>query len=294
MIARIAVAAVAIPIILWICYEGGLWLLGMLTLFALIGLNEFLIAEGHTPSGVAYWGTFLTAAAAFAVQIFGYVSVAQDGPIRAADAVGLSAMWIFGAALTLVFFVLSSMLFAIGSREPSELFQSTTRLLWGLIYITWLYPIVFLVGTFLPAIVGTGFGGGDLLLFLFAILWVGDTSAMFVGMKLGRHKLAPTVSPNKTVEGFVGGIVGAVVAGLLVYFWRFDGLVPLYHMLIVSVGCSVFGQLGDLVESMWKRSIGIKDSSAIIPGHGGVLDRFDSLLFAAPFLFAYFVLFVAS
>lgn len=294
MLSRIAVAVVAIPLILWISYEGGLWLLGMITLFGLIGINEYLIAEGHTPSTGAYWGTFLTASVSFGILIFGYLSLVQDGPMRAADALGFSAIWILSAVVTMAFFVLSSVLFAIGSREPSKLFDSSTRLLWGLIYITWLYPVVFLVGTFVPAVVGTGFGGGDLLLFLFALLWVGDTSAMFVGMKFGKHKLAPTVSPNKTVEGFVGGIVGSLLVAVIVYFWRFDGLVSMHHMLIAAVGCSVFGQLGDLVESMWKRSIGIKDSSGLIPGHGGILDRFDSLLFAAPFLFAYFVLFVTS
>jgi len=73
-------------------------------------------------------------------------------------------------------------------------------------------------------------------------------------------------------------------------FWKFSS-VPWHHVLIIALGCSFFGQLGDLAESMWKRSVGIKDSSAIIPGHGGVLDRFDSLLFAAPFMYIYFRLF---
>ena len=124
-------------------------------------------------------------------------------------------------------------------------------------------------------------------MFLFGLLWVGDTAAMFVGGAIGKHKLAPTVSPNKTIEGFIGGIVGALVIGALMCFWKFSE-VPAYHVMLIALGCSVFGQLGDLVESMWKRSIGIKDSSAIIPGHGGVLDRFDSLLFAAPFMSFYF------
>lgn len=294
LIARIAVSVAAIPIILWICYQGGLWLLGMITLFALVGMHEYLVAEGHTPVTAPYWGTFLAATVTFAILIFGYIALVDDGPMRAADALGFGGIWILSAIATLVFFVLSSILFALGHRPPGELFHTTTRLLWGLVYIAWLYPIVFLVGTFVPAVVGAGFAGGDLLLFLFAVLWVGDTSAMFFGMRFGRHKLAPAVSPNKTVEGFVGGIVGALAAGVAVYFVRFYELVPLYHVMIAAVGCSVFGQLGDLVESMWKRSLNIKDSSALIPGHGGVLDRFDSLLFAAPFLFAYFVLIVSS
>jgi phosphatidate cytidylyltransferase len=127
-----------------------------------------------------------------------------------------------------------------------------------------------------------------LLLFLFALLWVGDTCAMGFGKWLGKHKLAPGVSPNKTVEGFIGGIIGAVAIGVLMYYWKFHQM-PFVHIMAISVGCSIFGQLGDLVESMWKRSLGIKDSSNIIPGHGGVLDRFDSLLFAAPFMYFYLV-----
>ena len=106
------------------------------------------------------------------------------------------------------------------------------------------------------------------------------------GKAFGKHKLAPTVSPNKTVEGFIGGIVGALAIAVLMYFWKLQS-VGLVHVVVIGVLCSVFGQLGDLVESMWKRSLGIKDSSALIPGHGGVLDRFDSLLFAAPVLFIY-------
>ena len=149
-----------------------------------------------------------------------------------------------------------------------------------------LYPYVYLVGSGQHQIMGTSIQSGDWLLFLFGLLWVGDTAAMGVGKWIGKHKLAPAVSPNKTVEGFFGGIVGAVVIGVIMYLWKFSDI-SFTHVLAIAVGCSVFGQLGDLVESMWKRSLGIKDSSAIIPGHGGVLDRFDSLLFAAPFMYYY-------
>ena len=109
---------------------------------------------------------------------------------------------------------------------------------------------------------------------------------MFFGSRFGKHKLAPTVSPNKTVEGFIGGFVGAyLVAFIFKVFWLTD--VPDWHFVAIGALIGLFGQLGDLVESLWKRSLGIKDSSAIIPGHGGVLDRFDSLLFAAPVLYLY-------
>ena len=115
--------------------------------------------------------------------------------------------------------------------------------------------------------------------------------AMGVGKAIGRHKFAPTVSPNKTVEGFFGGLLGGIIVAVIMRLWllsSFDWWVLIVAGLIVSL----VGQLGDLVESMWKRSYGIKDSSAIIPGHGGVLDRFDSLLFAAPALY-WFLKFIA-
>ncbi|MCK4573409.1 MAG: phosphatidate cytidylyltransferase [candidate division Zixibacteria bacterium] len=282
LIARIAVAVVAVPIILWICYEGGYWLFGMVSLLALLGMAEFLINEGYRAKNLFFW--------------FGLVIVA----LILASRSGISTQWFLwlqilfgGVSGVLVFFLISGMLLATGTRPPPELFKQHSRLVWGVAYIGLLYPYVYQLGTGYNEIPGVSVTGGDWLLFLFGLLWVGDTAAMGIGSWLGRHKLAPAVSPNKTVEGFVGGIIGAIVIGIVMYFWKFNDL-AIYHILILSVGCSIFGQLGDLVESMWKRSLGIKDSSAIIPGHGGVLDRFDSLLFAAPFMFYYKLLIIVS
>ncbi|MBD3402468.1 hypothetical protein GF420_06210 [candidate division GN15 bacterium] len=294
LIARIAVAAVAIPVILWICYQGGLWLLGMIALFALIAMTEYLIAEGHTPRGIIYWATLLFTAVYFALILFAFLFLEGRTSIRWMDGSIFLATALAVLLLPAVYFILSAMLLAFGKRSPAELFATATRLVWGVIYICWLYPVVFLLGAHQGIGSGVAASGGDILLFLFAVLWVGDTSAMFSGMKLGRHKLAPTVSPNKTVEGFVGGLLGAALVGLILYFWLFRDSIDLHHVLIMAIGSSLFGQLGDLVESMWKRSLGIKDSSAIIPGHGGVLDRFDSLLFGAPFMFAYLMFVVPS
>jgi phosphatidate cytidylyltransferase len=198
------------------------------------------------------------------------------------------ALWlgvVGGIALTL-FFLMGGLLLATGTRSPRELFWKHARLLWGVCYIGLLYPFVYLIGAIGEYPAGYSFSGGDLLLFLFGILWLGDTAAMGIGKWLGRNKLAPSISPGKSVEGFLAGILGALVVGVIMYFWLMSSL-EWQHILVLSAGCSIFGQLGDLVESMWKRSIGIKDSSAIIPGHGGVLDRFDSLLFAAPFMYWY-------
>lgn len=276
LIARLAVAAVAIPAILWIVYQGENWLFGMLLGFALLGLGEFLINEGIRPTGGLFW----TGVATLLITFW---------TISEYSVFGLSAAsWLVitfgegGALISLVlFFAITSMVLAIGKKSPADLFTRHSRYLWGVIYLSCLYPVAFRVGQEYAGIVG-----GDWLLFLFGLLWVGDTAAMFIGRAIGKHKLAPTVSPNKTVEGFIGGIVGSLAVAVLLFFWKLSS-VGLGHILTIAVLCSIFGQLGDLVESMWKRSLGIKDSSALIPGHGGVLDRFDSLLFAAPVLFVY-------
>ncbi len=285
LIARLCVAAVAIPAILWISYQGGWWLFGMVALFALVAICEFLYAEGYRPKSIYFWLTFLAVMALFVNLGTGTFN----------DSEKLDVVLILWFVLTpfifIAFFVITSMLLALGKESPSELFQRASRLLWGVAYVGMLYPFVLVVSRMGDGLVEVS-SGGDLLLFLFGLLWVGDTAAMWIGSAFGKHKLAPTVSPNKTVEGFVGGILGALAIGVLMIFWKFS-MVPWYHVLILAIGCSVFGQLGDLVESMWKRSLGIKDSSALIPGHGGILDRFDSLLFAAPFMFFY-IMFVMA
>lgn len=127
------------------------------------------------------------------------------------------------------------------------------------------------------------------IVFALVVVWSTDSGAYFVGRKLGKHKLWPEISPKKTVEGFVGGIVIAVIAATI--FELISGLdVNWAVLLIVTVVASIIGQLGDLVESAIKRHYGVKDSGNILPGHGGILDRFDSLLFVLPLLhFLHFV-----
>ena len=119
------------------------------------------------------------------------------------------------------------------------------------------------------------------------IIWANDVCAYLIGMTLGRHPLCERLSPKKTWEGFVGGLAGAVGTGLAAA--RFLDADP-WHWAGLALVAAVAGVLGDLVESMFKRSAGVKDSGRAIPGHGGVLDRFDALLLAAPFVFVYMVL----
>jgi phosphatidate cytidylyltransferase len=124
---------------------------------------------------------------------------------------------------------------------------------------------------------------------LLAVICVGDTAALAVGKTLGKTRFAPLLSPKKTNEGALGGLLaGMIVAAGLQRFWFSD--LPLIHVIIASFLLGIFGQLGDLAESMLKRAAEIKDSSHLIPGHGGALDRMDSLLFAFPVLYVYLFL----
>jgi phosphatidate cytidylyltransferase len=149
--------------------------------------------------------------------------------------------------------------------------------------------------------------GAFLLLYLLLLVWVGDISAYFVGRFLGRHRMSPRISPNKTWEGALASFIASVVVGVLLSNYalpissallnahlmeRRDGYFalekpPLGGTLLLSAAVNVAAQLGDLVESLIKRGAGVKDSGAILPGHGGMLDRIDALLFAAPLVWYY-------
>jgi phosphatidate cytidylyltransferase len=126
------------------------------------------------------------------------------------------------------------------------------------------------------------------ILGVFILVWVNDTFAFLVGSNFGRNKLLERISPNKTWEGFLGGMIFTIIGSYVLahYFTKLSFVNWLVFALIVSI----FGVLGDLIESMFKRQAGVKDSSNLIPGHGGFLDRMDSVIFAAPFIFIYLLL----
>jgi phosphatidate cytidylyltransferase len=121
-----------------------------------------------------------------------------------------------------------------------------------------------------------------LVFLLLAIVWLGDTAAFYVGSRFGRHKMAPTISPKKTWEGAAAGFLTGVAAAAAWSLWWRGGLEP--ELLVLGAFTAAAAQVGDLVESMLKRGVGVKDSGHVLPGHGGLLDRCDALLFAAPVL----------
>lgn len=131
-----------------------------------------------------------------------------------------------------------------------------------------------------------GMDGKRWLVFLYLVIWASDTAAYYIGTAWGKHRLYEKVSPKKSVEGLLAGITGAVAAALICRIWFFPSL-GLAEAAALGFMLAVVGALGDLVESIFKRSVGVKDSGGIVPGHGGMLDRMDSLMFAAPVLYYY-------
>lgn len=132
--------------------------------------------------------------------------------------------------------------------------------------------------------------GSKLVFFLLLVVWLGDSGAYYVGKSFGKHKLT-RISPKKTVEGLAGGIATSILTAVVIHFTFFPEF-PLLHAIIAGVLLSFAGVVGDLAESMWKRSAAVKDSGTLIPGHGGFLDRFDSIFFTAPILYTYWTLLV--
>jgi phosphatidate cytidylyltransferase len=127
---------------------------------------------------------------------------------------------------------------------------------------------------------------GRVMMLLFMLLWAMDTVAYFVGRPFGRHKLFPRVSPKKSVEGAIGGLMGALLVAVIGAH-TFTAFLPMAHHIALGAIVGIGGQVGDLTESLLKRDAGVKDSSTLLPGHGGILDRFDSLFFAGPLAYLY-------
>jgi phosphatidate cytidylyltransferase len=167
------------------------------------------------------------------------------------------------------------------AREIKTVLTESAVMLFGVVYVSLLLSHLLLL---------RGLAGGELLtLFVIGLVWLTDAGAYYVGQLMGRHPLAPTISPKKTIEGAIGGLGFSVLGSLGAKFWFLSGL-SVGDSLILGVLLGIAGQLGDLVESLWKRSAGVKDSSALLMAHGGMLDKVDSLMFAAPVFYYYLVL----
>jgi len=270
---RILTATVLILVVFALIFFGNL---GMITLFSAIvaelAAYEYLKlasvgAEAHDATlRIPIWWMALGTALAFLVTL-------PDVPVESQLPV-LSG-------LTLILFAWN------GFRSPlNQVLPDTAQGLFGLIWIA--YPL-----TLIP-LLWKQEDGPALVLFLMVCVWAGDIAALYIGRAFGKHKLAPRLSPGKTWEGSIASILGSMLAAGLVIFIS-DALTalgntllhisePLWQSLLLAAILNAAAQLGDLLESALKRGAGVKDSGTLLPGHGGILDRIDALLLAAPVL----------
>jgi phosphatidate cytidylyltransferase len=185
--------------------------------------------------------------------------------------------------ITLVLVAIMTMELFRRDCELAVFHISTT--IFGVFYVAWLGSHVILLRQLGEGVVGTDYGGFFVIL-AFALAWGTDTGAYFVGHSIGKTKLLPRVSPSKSVEGAVGGFVVAIVVGLIAKLTILP-ILTVADALVLGLLSPAMAVLGDLVESLMKRDVRIKDTSRALPGHGGMLDRFDSVLFVAPLVYYY-------
>lgn len=281
---RIAVAAIGIPLAALIIYLGGWYLAALLAVIAALGTLEFYKlarAGGADPFDLA-------GAAAAALLV---LSAAGSNPAQAA-----AHVWNATVAILLVFATMAIWLrwpdrrplSAIATTIAGAVFVGGT-----LAYAVWLrqYPVHTLRPVLPPPDLSVAWRGVALVAFPLLITWVNDTLAYFVGRAIGKHKLIPRVSPGKTVEGAVAGLVGgvlvAVTLGRSVLGPQVGIAASSLEWALGGVLVAAVAQVGDLAESLLKREAGVKDSGTLLPGHGGVLDRFDALFFAIPVAYWY-------
>jgi phosphatidate cytidylyltransferase len=254
---RVLSTVVLVPVFLWIVVGGPAWLFALVVV-AVAMLANWEFTRMFQRAGVPVlreagllWG--------------GLVTVAFVRPDRAGAAFAVVVLGLLAASLDK------------GGAGP-ERWQRVAVTLLGVCYVNWLLGHAISLRA-LP-------DGVHWILLLVWVTWIGETAAYVVGSLAGRHKLVPGISPGKTVEGAVAQLVASVLAALAAGGWIFPGL-QLRDAIAVGILLGVLGQVGDLVESALKRSVGAKDAGSVIPGHGGILDRIDGLLFNVPVLLYY-------
>ncbi|MFZ5591044.1 MAG: phosphatidate cytidylyltransferase [Bacillota bacterium] len=249
---RVLSALVGIPLVLWAVWQGGLFLLLLLGLLMLLAAGEFVaLSRG--------WGATLSLFLIWPALVVLLLAVYYGGK-----------QLLLLVYILLPLFLLAVFVFVYPRFQPADIALHLLAVYYcGLPVFAWLIRQ-------LP-------GGLYWLLLLFLAVWVVDTAAYFAGRSLGRRKMAPNLSPGKTWTGFIGGLAGS--AALAMVFGHYVNSLPAVGVWSVALLTGLLAPLGDLVESGLKRTAGQKDAGGLIPGHGGVLDRFDSLLYTAPLVY---------
>jgi phosphatidate cytidylyltransferase len=273
LLTRVLVAFVFAPLIIYITLLGKLPFLILIEVLIVLGLWEFFRLSKAKNS-----------------------EIPQIPLIILGVFLGLSAYW-WGERVFLFFILgilyLSALILVIKGKTEGATSNLALSLL-GFFYVAGLFSYLILLREIPSRIILDKFAplltsyklGGLWIVYLLLCIWSCDTFAYFIGAPLGKHPLSPRVSPKKTIEGFWGGILGAIAAAFFSHFVFFSSA-QLKDLLIISLIVALVGQVGDLTESLFKRDAQFKDTSNIIPGHGGILDRFDSLLFVSPLVYYY-------
>ncbi|SRR6056297_399644 len=265
MIKRTLSAVIGIPIFVFIVYSGGNLLLLSLLIVTMIAIDEYVRTFEKAMKSEAgnkelhYCRLWLWLATVISYAVFYY----SDFKIE------FEAPFLFVVLLGMAF---------IEIIQPSSETKISREMIYGYIYITVFFRFVYYVAQI---------ENGLLIWLIFIIAWSTDTFAYFTGSLLGRKKLAPSISPKKTVEGAIGGILGSAIC-TFAYSAVFIPQMSSFSVIFGVVG-SMVSQMGDLHASVIKRRNGAKDFGNLIPGHGGILDRFDSILFTAPFVYVFYI-----
>lgn len=282
LLVRTASGAVLLAVVLGAAYGGTYAYSALLLLIVVVGMLEFyniaatIGAEPRRTLGITTGITLFITSFFLFQGLVGFTGFID--PMIANLGVDL----LIGGVLYLT--VLIPLCFIVELFHASETpLRNVATTLMGVLYVA--YPMCLML--FIPFLI-TGEWTPEAFLFYLFIVWGNDVFAYLTGVTMGRHKMAPRISPKKSWEGFVGGVVGALAMGAVGSYVVGGGLGMWLGLAAVVAITSVFG---DLVESMFKREAGIKDSGNILPGHGGMLDRFDALLISSPFAFVYLVIF---
>jgi phosphatidate cytidylyltransferase len=269
VVRRVLAAAIFLPLFVLVTRSGGYAFLGFVDLFIVLGLFEFyrmMSVKGIHP----YRGVGIASGLTLSTYVY----------FR-------SGMY---ASFFLTFVLIAIMGLELTRKDNRRAVYHVATTVFGIVYVAYLGSHLVLLRE-LPLQIDRPYALGARFVFLaFAVTWASDTGAYAVGSLIGKRPLLPRVSRSKTWEGAVGGVVFAALAGWVASI-TFAGFLHAGWAIVLGALCSVIGLLGDLFESMLKRDAEIKDTSQIIPGHGGVLDRFDSLLFTVPLIY-YFLKFV--
>jgi phosphatidate cytidylyltransferase len=248
---RVLTSLILIPLVLWLVILGPVWLVfAAATLCAMLCYREYCgIAAG-----------------------FG---VTELGPVGFAAGLGVLALN-DGGSIFLTVLALTGIALAMRSDDLAEVLPRASAMLLGVLYVFGPWKCAILLRDTSPY----------WLLFALVINWVGDASAYYVGKNIGKHKLAPRISPGKSWEGAVASVIAAIAFGVF-YLRHFWPEMSVWEAAALSALANAAGQLGDLAESALKRGAGVKDSGTLLPGHGGILDRVDSTLFTMPVVYVY-------